>query len=68
MQRIAGNLIAFAAGRAIMKYGGNAVVSLVPKTLLYDHYINKYHFAPAGKSLFIGGISLSKIITEYDHD
>jgi hypothetical protein len=65
---MAGNLIAFAAKLPVKNYGANAAVSLVPKTLLYRHYMDKYGFEPAGKSLFLGGKNLWKLIKQYDYD
>jgi hypothetical protein len=68
VERIAGNLIAYAARLAIKKYGVNAAISLIPKTLLSRHYIDVYHFEQAGRSLFIEGKSILKLLNEYDYD
>ena len=65
-ENIAGSLIAFAARLAIKGYGVNAAISLIPKTKLAKHYINKYGFETAGKSLFMEGQNLLKLLHEYD--
>lgn len=62
---IAGNLIAFACRRAILKYGHEACVSLVPKTVLISHYMQKYHMQHAGWQLYLSGINLLKIVKAY---
>jgi hypothetical protein len=66
--RIAGILIAFAARLAVKKYGSLAAISLVPKTVLSQYYIEMYHFEPAGKSLFMEGQTLWNILNEYHYD
>jgi hypothetical protein len=63
---ISGSLIAFAARLSIKKYGADAAVSLVPKTLIAKHYIDKYGFEAAGKSLFIQGGKLYNLIEKYE--
>ena len=65
---IVGNLIAFSCIQSLKLYGEWACVSLVPKTKLVDHYINKYSMLQAGKSLFLDGDQLIDIIKKYDHD
>lgn len=68
LDRIAGNLFAFAAKLSIKKYGAIAAVSLVPKTELGQYYMDKYGFEQAADSLFLEGSSLLRLIYEYDHD
>ncbi|TKT92680.1 hypothetical protein [Dyadobacter frigoris] len=63
--RIAGCLLAHAARMAVTRYGATAAISLVPKTQLINHYIREYGFQIAGKSLFMEGKSLIKLIDEY---
>ncbi|MEM6719322.1 MAG: N-acetyltransferase [Bacteroidota bacterium] len=63
---IAGNLIAFACIESLKLYGEMACVSLVPKTELVAHYIEKYDMLQAGRSLFLEGIELIRLITKYD--
>ena len=62
---IAGCLIAFACQAAIIKYGGLACVSLVPKTVLRLHYIEKYGMIDVGWQLYLEGRSLNEIIIQY---
>jgi hypothetical protein len=68
LDRIAGNLFAFASKLSIIKYGALAAVSLVPKTELGQYYMDKYGFEQAADSLFLEGLSLLRLIYEYDHD
>lgn len=65
--RIAGNLIAFASKKALMLFGEWACVSLLPKTQLIEHYVQKYGMTKAGRSLFVEGIRLIELIRRYDH-
>ena len=67
-EHIAGNLIAFACLRSIRMFGHWASVSLVPKTRLLQHYIEKYHMHPAGRHLLLDGEDIMKLINRYNHD
>ena len=62
---IAGCLIAFACRRAVIRYGPEACVSLVPKTELVEHYLRKYHMQNAGWQLYLDGANLIKLLKEY---
>ena len=62
---IAGCLIAFACRQAVTKYGTEACVSLVPKTELIEHYMEKYHMQNAGWQLYLDGRNLIKLLKEY---
>lgn len=62
---IAGCLIAFACRLAVHKYGPDACVSLVPKTELIKHYMQKYHMADAGRQLYVDGNDLIKMLKKY---
>ncbi|MBO9727339.1 MAG: hypothetical protein J7623_01745 [Chitinophaga sp.] len=62
--RVAGNLITFAC-QLSFKSGFDGFVSLIPKTELISHYIEKYHFRPVGKHLVLEGSSSDALITEY---
>lgn len=68
IDRIAGNLIAFAGRLAIARYGKLAAISLTPKTTLGQHYMNKYGFEQAGKNLFMIWGGIQKLLKEYDYD
>ena len=62
---IAGCLIAFASRLAVTKYGPHACVSLVPKTELIKHYMQKYYMEHAGWQLYLEGNRLIKLLNEY---
>lgn len=62
--RVAGNLIAFAC-QISFKKGFDGFVSLIPKTELISHYIEKYHFKPMGKNLVLEKDTSKALITEY---
>ena len=62
---IAGCLIAFACRQAVRRYGADACVSLVPKTELAGHYMEKYHMQTAGWQLYLDGLNLIKLVKEY---
>ena len=62
---IAGCLIAFAGRLAVVKYGAEACVSLVPKTELINHYMQKYYMQHAGWQLFLEGKELNELLKEY---
>lgn len=63
---IAGCLIAHVCREAVKLYGENACVSLVPKTLLREHYINEYGMKPAGQSLCLIGPDLINMILKHE--
>ncbi len=67
-EHIIGDLIAFACKYALRLYGELACVSLIPKTEIVQHYINKYGMYEAGVSLCLDGIELINLIKTYDHD
>lgn len=63
---IAGCLIAYACQKATNKYGKNACVSLVPKTVLRQYYVTKYGMSDIGmRQLFLEEESLVNIISTY---
>lgn len=68
LDRIAGNLLAFAGNVAISLYGYEAAISLIPKTELVSHYVTKYRFQPAGRSLFMDGKELIDLINQYYYE
>lgn len=63
--RIAGFLLAHAVRMAVARSVARAAISLNPKTKLINHYIGEFGFQFAGKSLFMEGKSLIKLIDEY---
>lgn len=62
---IAGCLIAFACRLAAAKYGQEACVSLLPKTKLIKHYLQKYHMQHGGRQLYLDGNPLNKLLKEF---
>ncbi len=62
---ITGCLIAYACRIANKQYAEMACVSLIPKTILKEHYIRKYKMADAGWQLFLEGKRLNDIILKY---
>jgi hypothetical protein len=63
--RIAGCLIAFACRLAKALYGDDACISLIPKTALIKHYMQKYYMLYAGCQLYLEGVLLNKLLNEY---
>jgi len=61
----AGCLIAFACKEALLKFENFPCVSLIPKTELKQHYINKYHMIDAGWQLYLEDMPLLNVIKEY---
>lgn len=62
---IAGCLIAFAGRTALAKYGRYACISLVPKTNLRNHYIQKYGMIDGGWQLYLELDALNRIVAKY---
>ena len=66
--RIVGNLITYVSKRAIEDFGEKACVTLVPKSKLMPHYIQKYHFKPVGNVLCLTIQEIFTLLEEYDYD
>lgn len=66
--RIAGNLITFAAKIAVSEYAELACVSLRPKSQIAQHYISKYKMTRTGLTLSIEVPEILELINLYDHD
>lgn len=64
-KNIADCLIAFACRLAVIRYGIEACVSLMPKTELIEHYMQKYYMQYAGRQLYLDGNNLIKLMEEY---
>jgi hypothetical protein len=64
--KIAGNLISFAARIALEEYGVLACVSLRPKTEIVAHYVSKYQMKVAGMSLSLEVPELLDLINAYE--
>ena len=63
--RVAGCLIAYACARAAKKYGGDACVSLLPKTNLVKHYMQKYGMVDGGRQLYLEREAMNYITNKY---
>ena len=66
--RIAGNLIAYAAKIAVTDYAKLACVSLRPKSQIAQHYITKYNMISTGLTLSIEVPEILNLINLYDHE
>ncbi len=66
--KIAGNLIAFAAKIAIREFGELACVSLRPKSQIAQHYIDKYNMNITGMTLSLEVPDIIDLINFYDND
>jgi len=62
---IVGNLLAYAAQRALFLYGNMAFVSLTPKTQLVSNYMDKYNMYITGKTLSMGLPELLGLLKKY---
>jgi len=67
-EQIIGNLIAFTCRYALRQYGELACISLIPKTELTQHYIEKYGMFKAGVSLCLDGSELMELIKTYNYE
>lgn len=67
-QKIAGNLIAYAAKIAVREFAEYACVSLTPKNQVALHYIDKYQMRVTGKTLSIEVPEILDLIKSYDHE
>lgn len=52
---IVGCLLAYACGESLRNYGELACVSLLPKTALKQHYMEKYGMLDGGRQVFLEG-------------
>jgi hypothetical protein len=67
-ENIAGNLITFISKIAVKEYAEFACVSLKPKGVIAQHYIDKYGMNIAGTTLSVEIIEILSLINMYDHD
>ena len=66
--KIAGNLITYAAKKAVADYGEFACVSLRPKSQIAQHYIDNYKMRATGMTLSIEVPEILDLIKFCDHD
>jgi hypothetical protein len=67
-KHIAGNLIAHVAKIAVAEFAEFACVSLIPKSALAQHYINKYKMNVTGMTLSLEVPQILNLISQYDHE
>lgn len=67
-EHIVGNLLTFVSKLAIREYGELACVSLIPKSKIASHYIEKYDMRVTGMTLSLELKEILNLITIYDHD
>ena len=66
--KIAGNLIAFAAKISVSEYNALACISLRPKSTLFKHYIKKYKMNITGQTLSLELPEILNLINTYDYE
>lgn len=66
--KIAGNLLAFVSKLAVRDYGELACISLLSKSSIVQHYINKYNMRITGKTLSLEVPEIIDMINLYDHE
>ncbi|WP_119079832.1 N-acetyltransferase [Chitinophaga alhagiae] len=63
---VAGCLMAYACREALGLYELDAAVSLTPKTVLKEHYMQKYGMQDAGRQLYVEKGTLKNLLLKYD--
>lgn len=66
--RIAGNLIAYAAKIAVRDFAQFACISLKPKSQIVRHYIDTYNMSLTGLTLSLEVPEILELIKKYDHE
>lgn len=67
-ENITGNLLTFIAQIALKEYKGFACVSLKPKGVIAQHYIDKYDMNITGASLSMEISEILNLIKTYDNE
>lgn len=67
-ERIIGNLLAFVSKLAVKDYAEMSCVSLVPKSKIAKHYIEKYGMRITGMTLSLELVEIMNLLSFYDHD
>ena len=67
-ENIAGDMITFISKIAVREYAELACVSLKPKGVIAQHYIDKYGMNITGMTLSIEITEILNLINTYDHD
>ena len=66
-KNIVGNLITYVSKIAVKEYAELACVSLKPKGVIAQHYINKYGMNITGMTLSVEITEIMNLINTYDH-
>lgn len=66
-ENIAGNLLTFVSKIAVREYAELACISLKPKEVIAQHYIDKYGMLITGRVLSIELLGIKNLINTYDH-
>ncbi|MEA1877810.1 MAG: N-acetyltransferase [Bacteroidota bacterium] len=67
-ENIAGNLVTFVSKIAVKEYAEFACVSLKPKGVITQHYIDKFGMNITGVTLSVEILEIMRLIYTYDHD
>ena len=67
-ENIAGDLITFISKIAVKEYAELACVSLKPKGVIAQHYVDKYGMNITGVTLSVEITEILNLINTYDHD
>ena len=67
-ENIAANLITHVAKLAVTEFGELACISLRPKSVIAQHYIDKYNMNVTGKILSLEVPEILNLIHQWDHD
>ncbi len=67
-EHIIGNLLTFVSKLAVKDYAELSCVSLVPKSKIAKHYIEKYDMRITGMTLSLELAEILKLLMIYDHD
>lgn len=65
--KIAANLLSFAAKISVNEYGALGCISLKPKSILLHHYISKYNMKITGQTLSLELPEILNLINTYDN-
>lgn len=67
-EHIIGNLLTFVSKQAMKEYAEMSCVSLIPKSKIARHYIEKYGMRSTGMTLSLELVEILNLLTIYDHD
>lgn len=67
-EHIIGNLLTYVSKHAIKEYAEMSCVSLIPKSKIAQHYMDKYGMRTTGRTLSLELVEILNLLTIYDHD